>query len=361
MSRNGGIATTFRAAFTQRTAPNTGVTLKMLANKTGYSEDTLARYRDDTSTITAEAVRRIDAALAGFGFTGFTTELYGCPRGGTRPALPPVPPGIAAPADVCLWFTHEGTLHDAAMGHAEFARRYLDLPASTEADPRKFAIEHMGWLAVTRRSDGAVLLDGRPDRAAQEAIERAAEWLEAQQQAIVRAPMLAIQQASAAVLAQKLRGLAAPRESLATWQPEQLTESQICDDDARLLWRAVHEAGIERANLVETADRLGVLDRCALFLIDGDSVTSAHLGGALAVDRSVVGRNVMSRRDIGYAGMLRQHALQTKAGPTVHRIDRRQGGGYSRIAFGQQTSRNTWQCMTMSYGIDRPAGFQPIR
>lgn len=361
MSRNGGIAKPFAAALIKRTAPNTGITLKMLANRTGYSEDTLQRARDDQTTISAALIQTADAALAAFGFPGLLAETYGCLPGGTQPASCLTPPEVAAPADVCWWATHEGTLHTAALGHAEFARRYLDLPANTEADPRKFAIEHMGWLAVTRSTDGVLLLDGRADRAAPEAVERVADWLEKQRDAVVRAPMLAQHPASAAALAQQLRALAAPEGLPTTWRPERLAADEIADTEAAQLWRAVHDAGIERAHLVETADRLGVLNRCALFLIDGDSVTSAHLGGALVVDRSVVGRNVMSRRDIGYARMLRAHALESKTGPTNYLIGRAEGGSYRRLAFSQQTSRSTWQCMTMVYAVDRPADFQPIR
>jgi hypothetical protein len=361
MSRNGGIAKTYAAALIARTAPNTGVTLKMLANKTGYSEDTLQRGRDDLTTISAELIREVDAALSAFGFPGLITETYGCPPGGTQPASPLSPPEAVAPADVCWWATHEGTLHTAALGHAEFARRYLDLPATTEADPRKFAIEHMGWLAVTRSTDGSLRLDGRADRAAPEAIERLADWLDGQREAVVRAPMFDQRPASAVALAQQLRSLAAPETVPATWQPERLAEDQIADADAAQLWRAVHDAGIERAHLVETAGRLGVLDRCALFVIDGDAVVSADLGRGLFVDRSVVGRNVMSRRDVGYAQMLRAHALQAKAAPSNYLIGRAEGGSYRRLAFGQQTSRNTWQCMTMVYAVDKPADFQPLR
>lgn len=194
MSRNGGIATTFRAALVQRTAPNTGVTVKMLANRTGYSEDTLARARDDATTIAGALIDKVDAALSGFGFPGFLDDVFGAQRSHVAPPVSNTPTAtdlgrhpaaeetglLSSTADLCWWVTHEGTLHSAAFGHSPFARQYFGLPADTAADARKFALEQMGWLAATRFADGRLALDGRADRARPESIRRLCAWLDQQ-------------------------------------------------------------------------------------------------------------------------------------------------------------------------------------
>ena len=85
MSRN-ALAARFTAALLKRTAPHTGVTLKMLGNKAGCSDDTLANYRDDRTKIPADAIEAIDRALAAYGFPGFMAEVFGCPSGKDTPA-----------------------------------------------------------------------------------------------------------------------------------------------------------------------------------------------------------------------------------------------------------------------------------
>lgn len=381
MSRNGTIAAPFRTALLRRTAPATGVTLKMLAHQLRrmgcpISEDTIARYRDDATTITAAAIKALDAALAHFGFPGFMAEVYGClpPGVGATRASSAYADGVvsvraggavAETTDACWWATHEGTLHSAARGHADFARRYLDLPQDTEADTRRFAINHLGWLALTRFADGRLVLEGDATRNAA-ARERVAAWLESRVEVhaglkvsggALPHPMPAIE---AAVF---LRGLghAEPRSA---WSVERIGQNDLTDPAARDLWRAIHDAGIERAHMVEIAGRMGLLDRCSLFVVEGDDVISANVGSSLPVDRAVVGRNVLGRRDLDYARQLRAGILASLDGPTASRI-RLNGsagilGGYDRAAWAQRTGRHRWQVLSTSTALSIPSNFQTL-
>lgn len=368
MTRNGAIARPYFDAWNARTFPRTGITLKMLENETGISDATLSRYRDDTTTVPGSAIQKLDAAFTKYGFPGFMAEVFGCLPGKDAPAAAQIVTRVAdepaqldpaAGADLCWWVTHEGTLHSAALGHAPFARQYFGLPADTQADPRKFALEQMGWLAMTRFADGRLALDGRADRARPESVARLCAWLDQQSRRGCRSitgsllgDELTLPEAIAGIEA-----LQAPPAPASIWSAEQLAIAAVQDPDARRLWRAVHDAGIERAHLLETADRLSLLDRCSLFIIDGDDVVSAHVGRALRVDRGVVGRNVMSRRDIDYAQILKRHVLEARTGATVHRLQAGDGIGYSRIAFTQKTGPNRWQALNMSFGIAAPEPF----
>src|SRR3546814_19405502 len=70
-----------------------------------------------------------------------------------------------------------------------------------------------------------------------------------------------------------------------------------------------------------------LLDRCSLFIIDGDDVTSASVGSSLPVDRGVVGRNVLSRRDLAYARELRAGILSARGHPASMRVSLHGKGG----------------------------------
>jgi len=372
MTRNGGIAQTFRAALLKRIAPATGISLKMLAHQlqragTPISTDTLERYRDDTTTIAGAAIQAIDAALAHFGFPGFMAEVYGrSPAAGSAAAVPSSesPSGIlgASAADTCLWATHEGTLHKAERGHADFARRYLDLPHDTAADAARFAINQLGWLKLTHYADGRLLLDGDAARNA-EARDRVASWLEGQGSLLVSGPALP-KAMSATDAAAWLRDQL-PVSPITSWTATPIDAGDLTETPHRDLWRAIHDAGIERAHLVELAGRTGMLDRAALFLVDGRDVTSASVGTGLPINRSVVGRNVMARQDQVYASQLRRDVLATvQAGASITRLRRHnaQGieGGYDRAAFAQRTGPNRWLVLSASSGLLLPPNFQAL-
>jgi hypothetical protein len=365
MSRNGGIAAAYAAAFMKRTAPNTGITLKILSNDTGYSDDTLANYRDDKTTIPGEAIRRIDAALAKRGFPGLILETYGADSPQSRVSSPQLAPPAASPPagfsssdDICWWATHEGTLHAASLGHAEFVRRYLGLPADTEADARRFAIDHLGWLAATRYADGRLQIDGNPAQVSHDAAGRLADWLDQQGNVAAQAPMFQEAVSDAASLARLLRDHRQGELALG-WTSERLPESSVTDPNAKRLWKAVHDAGIERANLLEIADRHGLIDRCSLFMIGDSTATSIHVGSSLKVDRAaVIGRPLLARRDLDYARRLNADLMEAREGPTVRKLRLNPETGYRRLIFTQPAGPQAWQALTMSYDITAPAGFQ---
>jgi hypothetical protein len=238
----------------------------------------------------------------------------------------------------------------------DFARRYLDLPPTTDADPRRFVIDQLGWIAITRFADGRCIVDGNPSRLNQDAARRAAEWLRQGPVKAVSGSALGEGTLTAEQAAARLLALH-PALQAGGWMSERLPESAITDPAARKLWRAIHEQGIERANFLEIADRIGALDRCAVFLI-GDDITSAHVGSALRVDRSaVIGRPILARRDLDYARRLASDLTQDRETPTVREMRLDDGIHYRRLTFVQPLGRNRWQALTTSYDIVTPPGF----
>src|SRR3546814_6264536 len=102
-----------------------------------------------------------------------------------------------------------------------------------------------------------------------------------------------------------------------------------------------------------------LLDRCSLFIIDGDDVTSASVGSSLPVDRGVVGRNVLSRRDLAYARELRAGILSARGHPASMRVSLHGkggiAGGYARAVWAQRIGRDRFQVMAAYGGPTIPA------
>jgi hypothetical protein len=120
-----------------------------------------------------------------------------------------------------------------------------------------------------------------------------------------------------------------------------------------LLGAFAREAADHVDDIASFALRGGMADRCALFNVDGEHVTSLWAGAALAVDRSaIIGRNVLDREDLPYARMVRAHVLEACSDGTVYRdIDIPMNGlrgRYRRVAAaGKRSANGTRQVVTL--------------
>ncbi|MFM7345280.1 MAG: helix-turn-helix domain-containing protein [Tagaea sp.] len=126
------------------------------------------------------------------------------------------------------------------------------------------------------------------------------------------------------------------------WIVERLALDSIEDP---LLGAFAREAAGRTDDIASFAMRGGMADRCALFNVDGENVTSLWAGASLAVDRSaIIGRNVLDRDDLPYARMVRNHVLEACAEGTVYRdIDIPMNGlrgRYRRVASAGKRSAN---------------------
>ncbi len=184
MTRNGAIAARFAQAVTRRLAPHTGITQKMLARQAGgMSDDTLARYLADASTIPAAAVQACDAAFHHFKLPpGFLQEVMGGGAGEGPPTGGSAPVrlwGQQAGADLCFVATHEGSLHSAPLGPGAAVRQYVGLPAQSRADCVSLGLDQLGWVFAGLAQD-CIALRFNTDLVAPRAADRAAAWLSLQ-------------------------------------------------------------------------------------------------------------------------------------------------------------------------------------
>jgi hypothetical protein len=134
------------------------------------------------------------------------------------------------------------------------------------------------------------------------------------------------------------------------WNVQRLALDSIQDP---LLGAFAREAADHIDDIADFAFRGGMADRCALFHVDGENVTSLWAGASLAIDRSaVIGRNVLDRDDLPYARMVRAHVLEACAEGTVYRdIDIPMNGlrgRYRRVAAaGKRGANGTRQVVTL--------------
>ncbi len=362
MTRNGAIAARFAQAVTRRLAPHTGITQKMLARQAGgMSDDTLARYLADASTIPAAAVQACDAAFHHFKLPpGFLQEVMGGGAGEGPPTGGSAPVrlwGQQAGADLCFVATHEGSLHSAPLGPGAAVRQYVGLPAQSRADCVSLGLDQLGWVFAGLAQD-CIALRFNTDLVAPRAADRAAAWLSLQGGA--RVEMLGETMPRAEAMT-RLAAVAARRraeECPTGWTSSALADPaslSLADQD---LWRAWHEAAALRIPLLELAGRTGVTHRSALFLLEAGDAINAHLGAAMRVSPEVIGRSIHARLDQGYAEMVLHDLEAVALRPDqvhLHRITRAAGGSYTRMSLARRTGEARAQVMTVAIRIDAPA------
>ncbi|MCM0019567.1 MAG: helix-turn-helix transcriptional regulator, partial [Tagaea sp.] len=134
------------------------------------------------------------------------------------------------------------------------------------------------------------------------------------------------------------------------WNVRRLSLESIQDP---LLGAFARDAAGHVDDIASFALRGGMADRCALFNVDGENVTSLWAGASLAVDRAaIIGRNVLDRDDLPYARMVRAHVLEACSEGTVYRdIDIPMNGlrgRYRRVAAaGKRSANGTRQVVTV--------------
>ena len=329
----------FTEALRRRLFPNAPLHLKEIAGAIGRSENTVTRWWRGETRISGADLDEIGLFFRRRGDPAFLGEVFG------RAAAPPAPTGeraldlirtalaearLAGPAalDRQVWITADGAMAAASAGHAEHLRHTLGLPGEA-GDLVGYATRVLGWIALTERPDGVVLLrhDGR--RLAPLAAERACEWLGNHADAIpevrraVRTGGRWIEAChpdagtAAAALARVAFLSRAPHRP---WVVKPLPLGAV--SDARLgallgAWRAAPD------RIVHAAAASGAFTTSHLFGVSGEDVTSHHVATELGFEaRTIEGRNVLSRADTDYAVMLQSRVLRAK----------REGASYHELA-----------------------------
>jgi len=306
----------------------------------GRSENTVARWWRGETRIAAADVHGLAAFFARRGDRNFLAELF-------DDSLPAVKAGSdfeetvlalvrtafaqlsgdPARRDAHLWFTADGVMAAAAEGHADYVARALRLPPGSD-DGVIRALRDFGWIALTVRPEGSLLVrhDGR--KLAPLAAERLGEWLAGRgdRGAPVRRA-IHIEgrwaevthensgQAIAAII--RLAIIAAsPRQR---WTVRQLSLDAVADPRLRELLRLHGEAP---DNIVHDAAAIGAFTTSSVLRVDGEDVISLHAPTAFGLDyRAIEGRNVLARPDTDYGLMIRERVLRTRReGPLYHEL-----------------------------------------
>jgi sarcosine oxidase delta subunit len=220
--------------------------------------------------------------------------------------------------EIYLWFTADGVLATSADGHADYARRALPSPATPE-DIVTQALAQFGWIAVTVRPDGGMLVrhDGR--KLAQLAAERLCDWLTergdrgslARRAVHIEGRWVEVADDTVTHVITAIADLAIiTRSQRRPWTIEQLPLDAI--EDPRLL-ELLRIHGETPDKIIHRAAAIGAFTTSGVLRVDGEDVISLHAPTAFALDHQAIeGRNVLARPDADYALMIKERVLRTK-------------------------------------------------
>lgn len=317
-----------------------GVTAKKLARAIGVHPDTVLNWANGRVIMDGAAITAVDGFFMARNDSDFLRQLF-------VPSVP-VEDSLPAPwADHCLWFTGEGTAHEAHLGHAEFVREALQLSAPS-ADLEEYAIRNLGWVECVVRSNGLVRLRYADQSSDPAAVFRAREWV--------------------ATESHRLKDVELSIWRLGEWEDY---EAVALSEAARILDRAAVTAGfnrmserdwdVERLSLdavennmmkklvanaqqgkhaVEAAAQLGIMDTSSVLSVERNNVVSLWIGPTLGLPaEQLLNRNVLDREDRNYAALVHYHVLEAaQTGPTFYRLDIEimgQRRRYERVAIPQ--------------------------
>ena len=322
----------FREALRRRLYPNAPLHLKQLARAIGRSENTVARWWRGETRILADDLYRLADFMAARGDRDFLTEIFtgllpdDLPMDGAAAQVLKLVRSAFASAnretpigrDTHYWFSADGEIASAPTGHADYVRGALQL-AGTTGDIAAYAMRVLGWIAVTLRGDGSLIVrhDGR--RIAPRAAERICDWIEDHGDGIVQVRRSVLidghwieaqhPNAQAAALAIAKVALIV-RVARRPWKMKLLPVDAITDARLKALIRLYQQ---EPERLIHGAAAMGAFTTSSLFGVHGDEVVSYHVGTDLGFDPSMVeGINVLARPDTEYAVMLQSRILKAR-------------------------------------------------
>jgi transcriptional regulator with XRE-family HTH domain len=332
----------FAEALRLRLHPNTTLHLKQLAAGIGRSEHTISRWWRGESRPLAEDIDRMAGFFAKRGDHGFLAAVFDESKAPPdnisdarlieffRKLMTDAAKSAAASegtSDHNLWFCSDGAITPAPLGHAKYAAIVLGMPMS--GDLVRYAVNVLGWIAVTVRSDDVVVIQHDGRRVAPVAAERVCEWLKSRDErtSLVRrmiqmegrwidayhdTPELAA--AAMARIAFIVRG---PRRR---WNVTRLPLTEIKDpllSELLCIYRRTPD------KVIHAAADMGAFTVSGVFSVAGDEVTSHHVPTEFFdLDPWLVeGKNVLSRADTDYAMMVRARIVKAKSeGATFHEL-----------------------------------------
>jgi transcriptional regulator with XRE-family HTH domain len=337
----GDFESRFREALRRRLYPHAPLHLKQIARALGRSENTVTRWWRGETRILADDLCHLAEFFIGRGDRKFLQEIFlellpsDAPLDDlaaqvlslVRGALVTTDRDGGIDRDAHRWFVADGAMAEAPTGHADYVRGALRLPG-TAGDLPAYAMRTLGWIAITERADGVLVIrhDGR--RVAPLAAERICEWLatHAERVAHVRRRVRmnghwieAYHQgahAAATAIAKVALIVHVPRRP---WTVMPLPLDSVTDPRLSALLQVHHR---QPEQLVHAAAAMGAFTTSSLFGVRGEEVVSHYVGTDLGFDpRAVEGLNVLSRPDTEYALMLQARILRTqREGATYHEL-----------------------------------------
>jgi transcriptional regulator with XRE-family HTH domain len=334
-----------RDALRRRLYPNAPLHLKEIAGAIGRSENSLTRWWRGETGIRGEDLQRIARFFMRRGDAGFLRDVFGDLIAADAPLAAVEAAVIALVRDALsngafagrgkdpfandehFWFTADGSIQSSPTGHVDYVRRTLRIPERA-GDLTAYATRVLGWIALTERGDGLVVVrhDGR--RVGALAAEQVCGWLEDRADRIshVRRSVHidgawveahhASARAAVAAIAKVAFIVRLPRRQ---WRVDQLPLDAIGDPRLGGLLQAYREAP---HRIIHAAAGTGAFTTSSVFGIKGDDVVSHHVATGFGFDTtSVEGLNVLSRPDTDYALMVQARILRTRReGPTYYEL-----------------------------------------
>ena len=330
----------FSEALRRRLYPNANLHLKEIAVAVGRAENTVARWWRGETRVLGEDLANLARFFHRRGDRGFLPDIFGeelpqdrSPAFDEAAALAIVRAvlsgkvGDRTAAETHSWFTADGTFEAARAGHGEYVRRVLNM-ASPAGNLIDYATRVLGWIGVTERSDGSIIVrhDGR--RISALAAERACEWLEDREDTAARVRRMVHvdgkwveAEHSTAHAASFAIGKAAFIVGIRRmpWLVTRKRLDDVADPRQVALLRVARTAP---GKLLHAAAEMGAFTTTSVFRIDGDNVISHHVATGFGFDTSVVeGLNVLARPDTDYALMVQARMLRTKReGPEFNEL-----------------------------------------
>jgi transcriptional regulator with XRE-family HTH domain len=338
----GDFQSLFQDALRRRLYPHTSLHLKEIANAVGRSENTVTRWWRGETRVMGEDLYAIARFLLRRGDRSFLAEIFGelmpdlGAGGGTddavlaaaREILLRVAENNGLGRDVHYWFTAAGAMVVAPRGHADYVQRMIKLPASA-GDLPAYAMRVLGWIALTERGNGEVMIRHDSRRVAPRPAEACCEWLEERVDRIRlvrrvihldRQWIEAIHQSAALAAAAIEKVAFIVRIQRKPWRVSRLSFDAITHPRLATLMQHYATAPLD---IVHNAAEMGAFTTSSLFGVTGEDVVSRHVATGLGFDPRVIeGLNVLSRPDTEYALMIQSRILRaTREGAAYYELE----------------------------------------
>ncbi|MCG8508920.1 MAG: hypothetical protein MI741_06785 [Rhodospirillales bacterium] len=317
-----------------------GLTAKKLAHAVGVHPDTVLNWCSGKVIMDGAAITAVDGFFSSRNDPDFLRQLF-------MPSISVEEVSSAQWADHCLWFTGEGTAHEARLGHAEFVREALQL-AAPSADLEEYAIRNLGWVECVIRPNGLARLRYADQASDPAAVFRAREWIITEGHRLKTVELQIWQSGDwevyeSVTLSEAARMLDRAavtagfnRMSERDWNVERLPLDAVENGKMKSLVSSANQG----THVVEATAELGIMNTSSVLSVERNNVVSLWIGPTLGLPADeLLNRNVLDREDRNYAALIHYHVLEaTRTGPTFYRLDIEIMGRrrrYERIAVPQ--------------------------